>query len=91
MLIPASERVDRRMAMLSNQEAALWLHQQQDPRQSAALHTKTAEDPFLLAASVTPRRYRASFQQGIHASPNARNDAESTERDKWITVLASVL
>ena len=50
MLIPASERVDRRMAKLSNEEAALCLHQQQDSLQSAALHTKTAGDQFLLAA-----------------------------------------
>ena len=90
-IIPASERVDKRTVKMSNQEAALRLHQQQESQQQAALHTKTAEDQFLLAVAVTTRRYRVSFQQKYAPVQNARKDAGASERDKWTTVLATMI
>ena len=75
----AAGRVNRRAAMLANMDAALWLHQKGDTKRRVC-NTRRQQ-----LTSSAWRKYRATFQQGLYASTNARGDAEDTECSWWVS------
>ena len=72
-------RQDRNISMVTNMEALTWLQEKNKPKEQETWLEKTAAHQFFLAADKAPRRYRAKFQLGLYAGPNARKDAEETE------------
>ena len=87
----AATRQDRKVSTVTNMQATTWLQERQKLRNQEARLEKSAADQFLLAADKAPRRYRSKFQRGLYAGPNARKEAEETERTKWVEVLAAML
>ena len=87
----AADRQDVIAASVSSLQSVGWIDARN--RQVAQLTKleKTATDQFLLAADKAPRRFRAKFQQGLYQGPNARKEAEESERTKWIELLGSML
>ena len=87
----AATRQDRKVSTVTNMQATTWPQERQKLKTQEARLEKSAADQFFLAADKAPRRYRAKFQRGLYAGPNARTEAEETERTKWIEVLAAML
>ena len=89
-VILAAAREDKKISTNTKMQATTWLQERHKQKMREAKLEKTAADQFFLAADKAPRRYRAKFQRGLYAGPNARKEAE-TERTKWIEVLAVTL
>ena len=48
-------------------------------------------DQLVIAAEVRPKRFRTKWQRTVYDGPTARKDAEASERDRWIQLLANLL
>ena len=56
-----------------------------------AWESSSITDQLVIAAERKPRRFRTKWQQAINAGPTARKDAESAERDRWLSLPADLL
>ena len=52
---------------------------------------KSIADQLVIAAEVKPKRFRTKWQRTVYDGPTARKDAEASERDRWIQLLANLL
>ena len=87
----AADRQDITASRVSNLQSSGWIFKRNEQAAQLTQLEKTATDQFLLAADKAPRRFRAKFQQSLFQGPNARKEAEETERTKWIELLGSML
>ena len=87
----SAERTSQKKALLTNADAAVFLHDLQKKAQEVAKLQKSAEDQFLIAAAIKPRRFHARFQKGQFEGTSARQDAEEAERRRWLRTLSDLL
>ena len=87
----AADRQDITASRVSNLQSSGWIQARSKQAAQLTKLEKTASDQFLLAADKAPRRFRAKFQQGLYQGPNARKEAEESERTKWIELLGAML
>ena len=52
---------------------------------------KSIADQLVIAADMRPKRFRTKWQRAVCDGPTARKDAEASERDRWIQLLANLL
>ena len=52
---------------------------------------KSIADQLVIAAELRPKRFRTRWQRTVYDGPTARKDAEASERDRWIQLLANLL
>ena len=77
-----AERADRLNGKITNLSAAHWLHNQNQHGAEEAKIERTAVDQLVLASELKPRRFRTRYQAASFQGPTARQDAETSERNK---------
>ena len=50
-----------------------------------------SENMFLKSIGDRPRAYRSKLQKEWYEGPNARRDAEDSERTRWLSSLADIV
>ena len=87
----AAHRQASRLARVTDVEAALFVHGEQVKMKDQACEEKAAVDTFVAAASVPPTRYKSHLQFARFQGPSARKDAEESERQRWLQLLAKLI
>ena len=64
---------------------------QEEIGKNALVEASSVADQLVIAADLKPRKFRTKWQQAVCEGPAARKDAESTERGRWVAVLADLL
>ena len=91
-IVKAAERRENEKAMsITNVGAALWLDKFEKDKGIQQKHTKSIEEQFILACAKEPRRFQGRLQKILYTEPNARSDAEESERQRWILTLGELL
>ena len=90
-LYAAVRRVDRRNANISNITAAQWLHARRQKKEDELREERTAVDHLVQASELKPRRFRTRYQAASFQGSTARQDAETSERNKWLDAFAELL
>ena len=76
---------------MTDVEAALFAHSEQSKIKDQALEQKSAVDTFVAAASFPPTRYKSRLHFARFQGPSARRDAEESERQRWLQLLANLI
>ena len=87
----AAHRQASRLAHVTDVEAALFVHGHQAKIKDQALEQKAAVDTFVAAASFPPTRYKSRLHFARFQGPSARKDAEESERQRWLQLLANLI
>ena len=87
----AAHRQAARLARVTDVEAALFVHSVQTKVKDQALEQKAAVDTFVAAASIPPTRYKSRLHLAKFQGPSARRDAEESERQRWLQLLANLI
>ena len=87
----AAERQAAKGAKLTNEEAALILHNRQSELEREQKTLTMSENMFLQSIGDRPRAYRSKLQKAWYEGPNARRDAEESERTRWLSSLADIV
>ena len=91
-IVKAAERRENEKAMsITNVGAALWLDKFEKDKGIEQKHSKSIEEQFILACAKEPRRFQSRLQKILYTGPNARSDAEESERQRWILTLGELL
>ena len=91
-IVEAAARRENEKAMsITDVGAALWLDKFEKDRSVQQKHFKTTEEQFVLACAKEPRRFQSRLQKILFSGPNARRDAEESERQRWILTLGEIL
>ena len=87
----AANRLQTHAASISDSMASTALsalRRESEHRQSLV---KSIADQMVNAADMRPKRFRTKWQRAVYDGPTARKDAEASERDRWIQLLANLL
>ena len=76
---------------MTDVEAALFVHGHQAKIKDQALEQKAAVDTFVAAASFPPTKYKSRLHFAKFQGPSARRDAEESERQRWLQLLANLI
>ena len=76
---------------MSDVEAALFVHGEQVKIKDQVLEHKAAVDTFVNASSFPPTRYKSRLHFAKFQGPSARKDAEESERQRWLQLLANLI
>ena len=87
----AAERQAARSARITNVDAALILHNRQSELEREQKTLTISENMFLQSIGDRPRAYRSKLQKAWYEGPNARRDAEDSERTRWLGSLADIV
>ena len=87
----AAERQAAKGAKLTNVEAGLILHNRQSELEREQKTLTMSENVFLQSIGDRPRAYRSKLQKAWYEGPNARRDAEESERTRWLSSLADIV
>ena len=87
----AAHRQASRLAHVTDVEAALFVHTRQAKIKDQAIEHKAAVDTFVVAASFPPTRYKSRLHFAKFQGPSARKDAEESERQRWLQLLANLI
>ena len=87
----AAHRQASRLAHVTDVEAALFVHTHQAKIKDQAIEHKAAVDTFVAAASFPPTRYKSRLHFAKFQGPSARKDAEESERQRWLQLLANLI
>ena len=87
----AAQRQATRLAHVSDVEAALFVHGEQVKIKDQVLEHKAAVDTFVNASSFPPTRYKSRLHFAKFQGPSARKDAEESERQRWLQLLANLI
>ena len=87
----AAERQAARSARITNVYAALILHNRQSELDRDQKTLTISENMFLQSIGDRPRAYRSKLQKAWYEGPNARRDAEDSERTRWLGSLADIV
>ena len=87
----AAHRQASRLAHVSDVEAALFVHGEQVKIKDQVLEHKAAVDIFVNASSFPPTRYKSRLHVAKFQGPSARKDAEESERQRWLQLLANLI
>ena len=87
----AAERQAAKGAKITNVEAALILHNRQSELEREQKTLTMSENMFLQSIGDRPRAYRSKLQKAWYEGPNARRDAEESERTRWLSSLTDIV
>ena len=87
----AAARLIKLNASISDAEAELSLERKKRMKLACARESTATCDQLLVAADIKPRRFKSRLQRSCYEGPTAREDAESAERMRWISLLADLL
>ena len=87
----AAHRQASRLAHVTDVEAALFVHGEQVKIKYQVLEHKAAVDTFVTASSFPPTRYKSRLHFAKFQGPSARKDAEESERQRWLQLLANLI
>ena len=87
----AAHRRASRLAHVTDVEAVLFVHGEQVKMKDQAREEKAAVDTFVAAASFPPTRYKSRLHFARFQGPSARKDAEESERQRWLQLLANLI
>ena len=87
----AANRLQASAAAVSDSIASTALSALRRESEHRASIEKWIADQLVIAADVRPKRFRTKWQRAVYDGPTARKDAEASERDRWIQLLANLL
>ena len=87
----AANRLQTSAAAISDSFASTALSALRRESEHRASIEKSIADRLVIAADVRPKRFRTKWQRAVYDGPTARKDAEASERDRWIQLLANLL
>ena len=87
----AANRLQASAAAVSDSIASTALSALRRESEHRASIEKSSADQLVIAAEVRPKRFRTKWQRTVYDGPTARKDAEASERDRWIQLLANLL
>ena len=87
----AANRLQASAAAVSDSIASTALSALRRESEHRASIEKSIADQLVIAAELKPKRFRARWQRTVYDGPTARKDAEASERNRWIQLLANLL
>ena len=87
----AVKRLQTYAASVSDSMASTALSALRRESEHRASLEKSIADQMVIAADMKPKRFRTKWQRAVYDGPTARKDAEASERDRWIHLLANLL
>ena len=87
----AANRLQASAAAVSDSIASTALSALRQESEHRASIEKSIADQLAVAADLRPKRFRTKWQRAVFDGPTARKDAEASERDRWIQLLANLL